>query len=55
MSLACSELHVFRGLEKPEPGFICGHEFTGTVVETGADVRSVQVGDKVVAPFTISW
>lgn len=49
------ELHVFRGLETPEPGFIFGHEFTGTVVETGAAVESVKIGDKVVSPFTISW
>ncbi|SPO02706.1 related to formaldehyde dehydrogenase [Cephalotrichum gorgonifer] len=52
--LCGSELHVFRGLETPTPGFIMGHEFTGIVVETGAGVGSVQVGDKVVAPFTTS-
>lgn len=32
-----------------------GHEFTGTVVATGPAVKSVAVGDKVVAPFTASW
>lgn len=55
LTLRRRELHVFRGLETPKPGFIFGHEFTGTVVEAGADVRSVQVGDKVVSPFTVSW
>ena len=32
-----------------------GHEFAGTVVKTGSSVRSVQVGDKIVSPFTVSW
>jgi threonine dehydrogenase-like Zn-dependent dehydrogenase len=32
-----------------------GHEFVGTVVEAGEEVKSVALGDKVVAPFTVSW
>lgn len=32
-----------------------GHEFTGVIVEAGADVKAVKVGDKVVSPFTTSW
>lgn len=32
-----------------------GHEFTGTVVAAGHGVKSVQIGDKVVSPFTTSW
>jgi threonine dehydrogenase-like Zn-dependent dehydrogenase len=32
-----------------------GHEFVGTVVQAGSEVKSVAVGDKVVAPFTVSW
>jgi threonine dehydrogenase-like Zn-dependent dehydrogenase len=32
-----------------------GHEFTGTVVEAGSAVKTVQIGDKVVSPFTVSW
>ncbi|PKS12901.1 hypothetical protein jhhlp_000241 [Lomentospora prolificans] len=52
--LCGSELHAFRGHEKRPPGFIMGHEFTGTVTEVGSAVKSVKVGDKVVAPFTIS-
>ncbi|KAL2260048.1 hypothetical protein VTK26DRAFT_6092 [Humicola hyalothermophila] len=31
-----------------------GHEFVGTVVAAGAEVRSVRVGDRVVSPFTVS-
>lgn len=50
-----SELHVYRGHERPQPGFIMGHEFTGTVVAVGSAVKSVAIGDKVVTPFTASW
>ncbi|KAL2201997.1 GroES-like protein [Sarocladium strictum] len=53
-ALCGSELHTYRGREKCDPGFIMGHEFVGTVVETGATVTSVKVGDKVVTPFTVS-
>jgi threonine dehydrogenase-like Zn-dependent dehydrogenase len=31
-----------------------GHEFTGEVVEVGAEVRSFKQGDRVVSPFTVS-
>ena len=50
-----SELHVYRGHQPSGTGFIMGHEFTGTVVATGPAVKSVAIGDKVVAPFTASW
>ncbi|KAI4603577.1 hypothetical protein KJ359_003393 [Pestalotiopsis sp. 9143b] len=53
-ALCGSELHVFRGHQKSDAGFIMGHEFTGEVVEKGKGVKSVQIGDKVVTPFTIS-
>jgi threonine dehydrogenase-like Zn-dependent dehydrogenase len=32
-----------------------GHEFVGTVVQAGDEVETVKLGDKVVAPFTVSW
>jgi threonine dehydrogenase-like Zn-dependent dehydrogenase len=32
-----------------------GHEFVGTVVQAGSEVKSVAPGDKVVTPFTVSW
>ncbi|KAL1857686.1 hypothetical protein Daus18300_010206 [Diaporthe australafricana] len=39
--------------DRPVPKrFIMGHEFTGVVVEAGADVKTVKEGDKVVSPFT---
>lgn len=49
-----SELHVFRGHQPSGTGFIMGHEFTGEVVETGADVHTFHKGDRVVSPFTVS-
>ncbi|KAI0202156.1 GroES-like protein [Astrocystis sublimbata] len=52
--LCGSELHTFRGHEPAGAGFIMGHEFTGTVVATGKNVKTVTVGDKVVTPFTTS-
>ncbi|KAH8819899.1 chaperonin 10-like protein [Xylogone sp. PMI_703] len=53
--LCGSDLHLFRGHETTSAtGFIMGHEFTGTVVAAGKDVKTVRVNDKVVSPFTIS-
>jgi threonine dehydrogenase-like Zn-dependent dehydrogenase len=46
---------VFRGHQPSPTGFIMGHEFTGEVVEVGDEVKTLKVGDKIVAPFTISW
>ncbi|KAL1971087.1 hypothetical protein VTN77DRAFT_38 [Rasamsonia byssochlamydoides] len=53
-ALCGSELHVFRGHQPSKTGFIMGHEFTGTVVETGSAVKTVQNGDVIVSPFTTS-
>ncbi|KIM94011.1 hypothetical protein OIDMADRAFT_60852 [Oidiodendron maius Zn] len=53
--LCGSDLHLFRGHETTSAtGFIMGHEFTGTVVAAGKGVKTVQVNDKVVSPFTVS-
>ncbi|KAI0971747.1 GroES-like protein [Xylaria arbuscula] len=52
--LCGSELHMFRGHEPAEAGFVMGHEFTGTVVAAGKRVQTVEIGDKIVAPFTVS-
>lgn len=53
-ALCGSELHVFRGHQPSPTGFIMGHEFTGTVEETGSDVRNFKKGDQIVSPFTVS-
>jgi threonine dehydrogenase-like Zn-dependent dehydrogenase len=50
-----SEMHVYRGVEPSSSGYIMGHEFTGIVVDAGPAVKTVQVGDRVVSPFTVSW
>ncbi|KAL2135431.1 hypothetical protein VTI74DRAFT_8533 [Chaetomium olivicolor] len=53
-ALCGSELHVFRGHQPSDTGFIMGHEFVGEVIQAGDEVSTVKLGDKVVAPFTIS-
>jgi 2-desacetyl-2-hydroxyethyl bacteriochlorophyllide A dehydrogenase len=46
-----SDLHIYHGRVQIEPGFTIGHEYVGTVVEAGPDVRDVQVGDRVLGCF----
>lgn len=53
-ALCGSELHVFRGHQPSGTGFIMGHEFTGEVVETGSDIKTLKKGDKIVTPFTVN-
>ena len=50
-----SDLHLYDGMiPTMEPGDILGHEFMGEVIETGANVKRLKVGDRVVVPFTIA-
>jgi len=50
-----SDLHLYNGfIPTMQEGDILGHEFMGEVVEVGAEVRKLKVGDRVVVPFTIS-
>ena len=46
-----SDLHIYNGRVKIEPGFTIGHEFVGTVLEAGADVTRVAPGDRVLGCF----
>ncbi|HEX3452113.1 MAG TPA: alcohol dehydrogenase catalytic domain-containing protein [Solirubrobacteraceae bacterium] len=46
-----SDLHIYHGRLKIEPGFTIGHEYVGTVVETGDAVTRVHVGDRVAGCF----
>ncbi len=46
-----SDLHIYHGRVQIEPGFTIGHEYVGTVIEVGADVHDVQVGDRVLGCF----
>lgn len=50
-----SDLHVYHGRETGlDKGTVMGHEFTGEIVETGEEVNSFHIGDKVISPFTTS-
>lgn len=52
-----SDLHLYNGLMPTlEQGDILGHEFMGEVVEVGPgiDRAKLEVGDRVVVPFTIA-
>lgn len=46
-----SDLHIYHGRVKVEPGFTLGHEYVGTVLEVGEDVSTVAVGDRVLGCF----
>jgi 2-desacetyl-2-hydroxyethyl bacteriochlorophyllide A dehydrogenase len=46
-----SDLHIYHGRVKIEPGFTIGHEFVGTVTAAGDDVTRVAVGDRVLGCF----
>jgi 2-desacetyl-2-hydroxyethyl bacteriochlorophyllide A dehydrogenase len=46
-----SDLHIFHGRVKIEPGFTIGHEFVGTVIAAGDDVTRVRAGDRVLGCF----
>src|SRR5688572_14884266 len=50
-----SDLHLYDGvIPSMQKGDILGHEFMGEVVDVGPGNTALQVGDKVVVPFTIS-
>jgi 2-desacetyl-2-hydroxyethyl bacteriochlorophyllide A dehydrogenase len=46
-----SDLHIYHGRVKMEPGFTIGHEFVGTVLAAGDGVTRVSVGDRVLGCF----
>ena len=49
-----SDLWFYRGESDREEGSRVGHEPMGIVEEVGEDVRSVEPGDRVFAPFVVS-
>jgi threonine dehydrogenase-like Zn-dependent dehydrogenase len=50
-----SDLHLYDGyIPSMLKGDILGHEFMGEIVEVGAEVQNLKVGDRVVVPFPIS-
>jgi threonine dehydrogenase-like Zn-dependent dehydrogenase len=49
-----SDLHLYDGyIPTMMKGDILGHEFMGEVVEVGAEVKNLKVGDRVIVPFPI--
>src|SRR6266516_4783109 len=50
-----SDLHLLNGyIPTMQAGDILGHEFMGEVVEVGKGNKKLQIGDRVVVPFTIA-
>jgi 2-desacetyl-2-hydroxyethyl bacteriochlorophyllide A dehydrogenase len=46
-----SDLHIYHGRVKIEPGFTIGHEYVGTVTAVGDEVRLLAAGDRVLGCF----
>lgn len=49
-----SDLHIYNGLIPQLEPMVLGHEFMGTVEETGSEVNNLKKGDKVVVPFPVA-
>ncbi|MFJ3496909.1 glutathione-independent formaldehyde dehydrogenase [Streptomyces sp. NPDC086091] len=49
-----SDLHPYEGRAPLEEGMVLGHENMGVVVEAGAGVDRITVGDRVSVPFNIA-
>lgn len=49
-----SDQHMVRGRTTAEPGLVLGHEITGEVIEKGADVEMLELGDIVSVPFNVA-
>ena len=49
-----SDLWPYKSMPPSTTGRRMGHEFIGIVEEVGSDVRTLQVGQLVIAPFLIS-
>ena len=50
-----SDLHLYGGIiPTMKDGDILGHEFMGEVVALGKKVENLEIGDRVVVPFTIA-
>src|ERR1700749_3336786 len=49
-----SDQHMVRGRPTAPTGMVLGHEITGEIIETGADVEYLKVGDLVTVPFNVS-
>jgi glutathione-independent formaldehyde dehydrogenase len=49
-----SDQHMVRGRTTAPTGIVLGHEITGEIIEKGADVEFLEVGDLVSVPFNVA-
>ncbi len=49
-----SDQHMVRGRTSAPAGMVLGHEITGEIIERGADVEYLSVGDFVSVPFNVA-
>jgi threonine dehydrogenase-like Zn-dependent dehydrogenase len=49
-----SDLWPYRGVQETRKTHPIGHEFVGVVEEVGSEVREIEVGQFVIAPFAVS-
>jgi glutathione-independent formaldehyde dehydrogenase len=49
-----SDQHMVRGRTTAPAGLVLGHEITGEVIEVGADVETLHLGDLVSVPFNVA-
>src|SRR5258708_21606467 len=49
-----SDLHMYEGRTDMEPGRVLGHENMGEVIEVGAAVDRVPIGDLGLLPFNVT-
>ncbi|PBN41789.1 formaldehyde dehydrogenase, glutathione-independent [Sphingobium sp. D43FB] len=49
-----SDQHMVRGRTTAPEGLVLGHEITGEVIEKGADVEMLEIGDIVSVPFNVA-
>lgn len=49
-----SDQHMVRGRTTAPKGLVLGHEITGEVIEKGADVEFLDIGDLVSVPFNVA-
>lgn len=49
-----SDQHMVRGRTTAPAGLVLGHEITGEVIEKGADVEMLEIGDIVSVPFNVA-
>ncbi|NML12342.1 formaldehyde dehydrogenase, glutathione-independent [Sphingobium sp. AR-3-1] len=49
-----SDQHMVRGRTTASQGLVLGHEITGEVIEKGADVEMLDIGDIVSVPFNVA-